>query len=71
MLNDCNLTPTFSIRNRSLILHYWTMVMVLHYSLLSYWLLPGVNAHTLVYILTCHYHWWFASNGRPFICYSL
>ena len=34
MLTDCKLTPTFSIHNRSLILHYWTMVTVFYYSLL-------------------------------------
>ena len=33
MLTDCELTPTFSIHNRSLILHYWTMVTVFYYSL--------------------------------------
>jgi len=36
MLNDCKLTPTFSVRNWSLILHCWMMVMVLCYSLLSH-----------------------------------
>ena len=69
MLNDCKLTPSFSVLNWSLILHYWMMVMVVCYSLPSHWLLPGVNAHTLDHTFTCHCHGRFASNGRPFICY--
>ena len=71
MLNDCRLILTFSVRNRFLILHYWMMVKVLCYSLLGHWFLPGVNALTLVHRFTHHYSGRFASNGRPFICYSL
>ena len=54
MLNDCKLTPMFFVHNRSLILHYWTMVTVLCYSLLSYWFLPRVNTHTLIHTFTRH-----------------
>ena len=53
-----------------LILYYWTMVMVLCYSLLGHWLLPRINALTLIHTLTHHWGGWFAGNGQPFICYS-
>ena len=36
ILNEGNLTLTFSAHNRSLILHYWMKAMVLCYSLLDY-----------------------------------
>jgi len=70
MLNDGNLTLTFSAYNRSLILHYWMKVTVLCYSLLNYWLLLGVNAHMLVHNLTRHCQWQFVNDGQSFICYS-
>ena len=62
MLNDYRLTPTFSIRTQSLITYYWIKVTVSCYSLHDHWLLPRINALTLIHTLTCHYKGRFASN---------
>ena len=71
MLNDCKLTPMFSVHKRPLIMHYWTMVTVSCYSTVVHWLLPRINALMLIYTFTRDCSGQFVSNGRPFISYSL